>query len=103
MSISLDGKLIATYSLEDNCVRFWQTHGGFLGALVGAFGGSPTPSSSGGSVLLTSMRIFRSFPVGRPLHDVPFSKILEMVKFEWISERGVKIWTLEGLELSFSV
>jgi hypothetical protein len=66
------------------------------------FGGSPTPALSGSSVL-ANMRIFRSFNVGKPLLDVRIADVLAYVRFEWISERGVKMLGLDGLELTFAV
>jgi hypothetical protein len=84
--------MVVTYTTRDNCVRFWQPYGGLFGAFVGSV-------SSG----VDSMRIFREFNVGRPLMDLRISDVLKGVRFEWISERGVKMMGLDGLELTFAV
>jgi hypothetical protein len=49
------------------------------------------------------MRIFREFNVGKPLLDVRIGDVLAGVRFEWVSERGVKMIGLDGLELTFAV
>lgn len=58
VSFSPDGKLICSYSHEENLVRVWQPSFGFFGALVGKIGSAVTaglgstasqPSSHGGS------------------------------------------------------
>ena len=62
ISFSSDGRLIASFSLEENCVKFWQTSTNFFGSLAGAFGASSGAKSdtSGG------MKSFRSFQLNLP-------------------------------------
>ncbi|KAJ3270411.1 hypothetical protein HK104_004935 [Borealophlyctis nickersoniae] len=117
VSFSPDGKLIATFSLEENCVQLWQPSSGFLGSLVGAFGvvgggGAGAGAGGGGSGGVSSalagvggghMKSFRTFSVGGVEANVPLSTVLEQVKFEWTSDRAVKLKSIKGLELVFTV
>ena len=64
VSFSMDGKLIASFSLEDNQVQIWQPTSGLLGSFMSAFGGSAdvTLGSVGGG----HMKSFRTFHAGPP-------------------------------------
>ncbi|KAJ3129771.1 hypothetical protein HK098_000140 [Nowakowskiella sp. JEL0407] len=100
LSFSPNGKLIASYSILDNCVMFWQPAVGFLGTIVGAFG---VNSNANVSTLGQQMSCFRKFNVGMVQAEVPVSSILENVGFEWTSERCVKLKSVKGIELTFTV
>ncbi|KAJ3415261.1 hypothetical protein HDV05_005271 [Chytridiales sp. JEL 0842] len=106
VAFSNDGKLIVTYSLEENSVRFWQLSGGFLNSLVGAFsgtgGGGPTAAFAtvGG---VGQMKSFRQFNVGPPEVFPSLSAVLESVKFDWVSDRSVKLFSIKNTELVFTV
>lgn len=68
VSFSSDGKLLATYCLEENSVKIWQPSSGLFGALVGAFGGVGMPGgNTSHSSGLASLKMFRSFNIGSPL------------------------------------
>ncbi|KAH6566901.1 hypothetical protein BASA50_002582 [Batrachochytrium salamandrivorans] len=49
VSFSADGKLVATFSIYESCVKIWQLHTGFLGAFVDAWSGA-SASIHGGSL-----------------------------------------------------
>lgn len=72
-------------------MNFWHPVTGFFGALA----------HLGGSV--EAMKVFRSFNVGAPPRDVSIQKVLDQASFEWISERAVKLKSVDGQELTFSV
>ncbi|TPX36151.1 hypothetical protein SmJEL517_g01417 [Synchytrium microbalum] len=94
VSFSSDGKLLASFSVEENSVRFWQPAGGLLGAasaLAGVVGG------------VVQLRQFRTFSVGPAESNVPPTSVLEEVSFEWVSDRGVKLKTVRGVQLQFTV
>ncbi|KAJ3106164.1 hypothetical protein HDU97_006981 [Phlyctochytrium planicorne] len=97
VAFSNDGKLIATFSLEENSVRLWQTSASFFNSLVGALSGNTNASVTtvGG---VGHMKSFRQFSVGLP-ESAPLEMVLEQVRFEWISERSVQIF-LASLALS---
>ncbi|KAI8590480.1 hypothetical protein BDZ88DRAFT_394563 [Geranomyces variabilis] len=111
VSFSPDGKLIATFSLEENMVRIWQPAGGFLGTLVGALTTGGAASGAAGVAALASvggvghMKCFRTFAVGPP--DANAMKdpaaVLDAVKFEWKGDRQVMLHSVNGLQLAFSV
>ena len=109
--------LLATYSMDDNLVKFWRPGGGLLGALTASF--------------TTTLTMFRSFKVDRMQKPVPQSSssmtspgsdgvgvgnklriigntsgnlILEQVHFEWQSERTVLLKRAEPFaSLTFTV
>ncbi|KAJ3110282.1 hypothetical protein HK100_003087, partial [Physocladia obscura] len=69
VAFSPDGKLSATFSYEENVVRFWQLSVGFLNSLVGAFGGGGgggSGNSPSGLAKAGYMKSFREFSVGPP-------------------------------------
>ncbi|KAI8801576.1 hypothetical protein BJ742DRAFT_684998 [Cladochytrium replicatum] len=114
LSFSPDGKLLASFSLEENCVHFYQPTVGFLGSLVGALNQVRASSTSGPGSQSTSgaatqgpfgsqMKSFRTFNVGPPEVAISLSSILEKVSFEWISDRGVRLQSVKGVELVFNV
>ncbi|KAL5036344.1 hypothetical protein BDV3_005042 [Batrachochytrium dendrobatidis] len=124
VSFSNDGKLMATFSINENCVKIWQLHVGFLGALVDAWSGSNSNISSVGGATSSSafsvagvsslgagvgistagsIKCFRSFNVGAPIEHVPFSSMVKDVKFVWIGDRAVKIHSLENFEFTFNI
>lgn len=96
VSISSDGKLIVSYSVADNSVRFWQPSAGLLGALVGAFN-QPTHA------IVANWKMFRTFNVGAVSGEGDPRIVIEQVRFDWVGERGVKLTGLDGLELQFTV
>ncbi len=84
-SFSADGKLIATFSLEENTVKFWQPASGLFGALVGAFGSVGMPGSGLGGAHnnpgLLTLKMFRSFNLGGPrgsftVNNLPLSNLI---------------------------
>ncbi|TPX50852.1 hypothetical protein SeLEV6574_g00678 [Synchytrium endobioticum] len=94
VSFSSDGKLLASFAVEENSVRFWQAAGGLLGAasaLAGVVGGT------------VQLRQFRTFSAGPAESNVPASTILEEVSFEWVTERGVKLKSVKSTVLQFKV
>ncbi|KAJ3221958.1 hypothetical protein HK099_002858 [Clydaea vesicula] len=101
VSISKDGKLIVTFCIQENCVRFFQPTGSIFGAMLGAFGTNNANAGTGS--LITHMKIFREFNIGPPVQNVSIQSIIDEVKFEWVSERGVKMKSIGGLELAFTV
>ncbi|KAJ3159142.1 hypothetical protein HDU86_002044 [Geranomyces michiganensis] len=111
VSFSPDGKLIATFSLEENMVRIWQPAGGFLGTLVGALTTGGAASGAAGVAALASvggvghMKCFRSFAVGPPDANAMMdpTAVLDAVKFEWKGDRQVMLHSINGLQLAFSV
>ncbi|KAI9092699.1 hypothetical protein DFS34DRAFT_287308 [Phlyctochytrium arcticum] len=111
LSFSPDGKLIATFSIEENTVRFWQPSGGFLGTLVGALTTGGATSGAAGVAALASvggvghMKSFRTFSLGPPpnVSTISPTMLLEGIKFEWTGERRVTINTLDGMQLAFTV
>ncbi|KAI9340413.1 hypothetical protein DFJ73DRAFT_845096 [Zopfochytrium polystomum] len=99
VSYSPDGKLIATFSLEENCVRFWQTETSFLNTLAGAF---MTSGNSGAASAVGHMKSFREFSVG-PRIPSPNANVLRDVRFEWVSDRSVKLMSIQDTQLVFTV
>lgn len=71
-----------------------------MGALSGSAAGQVTGNAltGGGKV-----KPYRSFNVGPPQANVSLSAILEEVNFEWVSERGVRLKSVNGVELLFNV
>ncbi|KAI8919270.1 hypothetical protein DFJ77DRAFT_427879 [Powellomyces hirtus] len=110
VSFSPDGKLLASFSIEEGTVRIWQPAGGFLGTLVGALTTGHAASGAAGVAALASvggvghMKSFRTFTVSPPdgmlCHP---SAVLESVRFEWKGERQVMLHSINGLQLAFSV
>lgn len=97
VSFSPDGKLIATFSLEENTVRIWQPSGSFLGTLVGALTTGGAATGAAGVAALASvggvghMKSFRTFNLGpadgRCLrHDQLFSGRMNINGFHMISK-----------------
>ena len=109
VSFSSDGKLIATYSVDENCVKIWQPSSGFLGTLVGAISGSVTGNATGAALSNVggagSCKPFRSFNIGTPGDSgrLSVTSILQCVKFEWKSDRSVKLYAMNQFELVFNV
>ncbi|TPX62514.1 hypothetical protein PhCBS80983_g00232 [Powellomyces hirtus] len=111
VSFSPDGKLLASFSIEEGTVRIWQPAGGFLGTLVGALTTGHAASGAAGVAALASvggvghMKSFRTFTVSPPdanaMKDP--SAVLESVRFEWKGERQVMLHSINGLQLAFSV
>lgn len=68
VSMSKDGKLLVTFSIEENSVRFWQSPGGFFGAIVGALGTGAAKAGHGSAAIagVAHMKMFRNFNVGPP-------------------------------------
>ncbi|KAI8824039.1 uncharacterized protein EV422DRAFT_564745 [Fimicolochytrium jonesii] len=113
VSFSPDGKLIATYSLIENTLRFWQPTGGFLGTLVGALT-TATGGGAGGAAGVAAlasvggvghMKSFRTFSLGPPdekaLNDP--TAVMDGVRFEWVGERKVVLHSTNGLPFTFTV
>lgn len=99
VSISKEGKLVATYSIKENCVRIFEYNSGIMGALAGAFGqGKSGRLGEGGQ-----MRLFREFKVGKEGVEATKEKVLECVGFEWVGERKVMVKGVDGLEFVFTV
>ncbi|KND01153.1 uncharacterized protein SPPG_04244 [Spizellomyces punctatus DAOM BR117] len=111
VSFSPDGKLIATFSLEENTVRFWQPTGGFLGTLVGALTTGGATSGAAGVAALASvggvghMKSFRTFTLGPPpdTNTITPLDVVQGVKFEWNGERRVTLNSINGVQLAFTV
>ncbi|KAL2911240.1 hypothetical protein HK105_209296 [Polyrhizophydium stewartii] len=107
VSFSSDGKLIASFSVEENCVKIWQPHAGFFGTLVGALSGTAAGNATGAALASVSgaghLKCFRSFSVGAPVAHVPLSTVFKQVKFVWVGERAVKVCSLSNVELMFNV
>ncbi|KAJ1546805.1 hypothetical protein HK096_004675, partial [Nowakowskiella sp. JEL0078] len=99
VSFSNDGKLISTFSLQENNVMFWQPSVGFLSSLVGAF----TEPAAGSAVVNVHMKCFRRFSVGPPMErDVSVPMLLQSVGFVWLAERTVQLKSVGGVELAFT-
>jgi WD40 repeat protein len=96
ISFSPNGKLIASLSLQDNQIAFWQPSVGFLDTLKGAFGSHQVMISG-------KVKPYRTFPIGTPSRHVDVQQVLDQVRFEWISERSLLLHGIGGLELAFSV
>ena len=107
VSFSNDGKLMSTFSVEENCLKFWQPYSGFLGTLVGALSGSAAGQATGAALANMSgggkIKPYRSFNAGPPQLNVPLMTCIEEVLLEWVSERGVKLKSVNGVELVFNV
>ncbi|ORX46362.1 hypothetical protein BCR36DRAFT_585180 [Piromyces finnis] len=101
VSFSPDGKLIASYSLEEALVRIWQPSPSFLGMLVGTFNSSDNNNAP--------MKSIRSYSVGTEIkgenseNTVSLNAIIENVRFEWTSENKVKLIGLRGSAMNVSV
>jgi WD40 repeat protein len=99
VSFSPDGKLIASYSLEEASVRIWQPSPSFLGMLVGTFNSSESNN--------TPMKSIRSYTVGKEIqgeeNSISLNAIIENVRFEWTSENKVKLIGLRGSALNVNV
>jgi WD40 repeat protein len=102
ISFSPNGKLIASLSLQENQIAFWQPALGFLDSLKGAFG---TSGSQGIqlSIGVGKVKPYRTFPIGAPIVQVDVQQVLDGVQFEWTSDRSLKLHSIGGVELSFSV
>ncbi|KAJ3239674.1 hypothetical protein HDU78_002718 [Chytriomyces hyalinus] len=97
VAFSPDGKLCVSFSLEENCVRFWQLSTGFLNSFANAFGGaSPASGGTAGHV-----KSFREFMAGAPQKPNPATNF--DVKFEWLTERSVKLHSIDEIQLVFTV
>jgi hypothetical protein len=46
----LMGNSMSTFSVEENCLKFWQPYSGFLGTLVGALSGSAAGQATGAAL-----------------------------------------------------
>jgi WD40 repeat protein len=103
VSFSADGKLIATFSVEENCLKFWQPFSGFLGSLVGALGGSSGQATGVALANLSKIKPYRTFNVGPPQTDVSLSACLDEINFTWLNDRGIKLKSINGVELVFNV
>ncbi|KAJ3043809.1 hypothetical protein HDV00_004217 [Rhizophlyctis rosea] len=101
VSFSPDGRLIASFSLEDNQVQIWQPTSGFLGTIASAFGGSADAGL--GAVGGGQMKSFRTFHAGPPETNIDLATAFREVKFEWTGERAVKLHSVRGMELAFHV
>ncbi|KAJ3216157.1 hypothetical protein HDU67_009884 [Dinochytrium kinnereticum] len=101
VAFSADGRLIATFSLEENSVRLWQTSASFFNSLVGALSGNSnnTVTTVGG---VGHMKSFRQFSVGLP-ETASLETVLSQVRFEWISERSVRLNSIREQQLVFTV
>ncbi|KAJ1549480.1 hypothetical protein HK405_001915, partial [Cladochytrium tenue] len=93
VSFSADGRLIASYSAEENCVRLWQPSTSFLNTLAGALAAA---SGSGQTSGLGHMKSFREFSVGPP------SAGAREARFEWASERSVRLVGCHDAPLVFT-
>ncbi|KAI9204248.1 uncharacterized protein BJ171DRAFT_506741 [Polychytrium aggregatum] len=93
VSYSPDGKMIATFSIEEGSVRIWQPSSGFLGISAAL--------ASVGAV--SQMKSFRTFNVGSPEGAALLTDVLHEVKLDWVSDRTVKLRSIKELELSFTV
>ncbi|KAI8852658.1 hypothetical protein BC829DRAFT_414372 [Chytridium lagenaria] len=101
VAFSADGRLIATFSLEENSVRLWQTSASFFNSLVGALSGNAnTNVTTVGGV--GHMKSFRQFSVGLP-ETAALDSIISHVRFEWISERSVRLHSIRETQLVFTV
>lgn len=76
VSFSPDGRLIASFSLEDNQVQIWQPTSGFLGTLASAFGGSADAGL--GTVGGGQMKSFRTFHAGPPESELALASCFLM-------------------------
>lgn len=121
-AFSPDGRLVASYSLEENVVRFWQASGGgFFNSLIGALGPSLSYSSHSlsnhnngnigfetsrpsSTVMMGQMRLFRTFVLGKRLESIPtLMEIVHNTKFEWMSNRCAMLKGPNNLEMFFNV
>ncbi|KAJ3307604.1 hypothetical protein HDU76_004502, partial [Blyttiomyces sp. JEL0837] len=106
VAFSPDGRLIATFSLPEGNVRFWQPSTGFFNSLVGAFSGN---SANAATAALASvggvglMKSFREFNIGLAGAGASNTDILREVKFEWMSDRSVKLFSVQDFQLVFTV
>lgn len=121
-AFSPDGRLIVSYSLEENVVRFWQaTGGGFLNSLMGALGPNLSYSNQdlnsqdtegsgfgvphiGPSAMVGQMRLFRAFVLGKRQDAVcSLMDIVQKTRFNWMSNRCVVLTGPNNLEMFFNV
>jgi hypothetical protein len=94
--------MLATLSLQENQIAFWQPSLGFLDSLKGAF----NPIQNQGihlSIGVGKVKPYRTFPIGKPSRNVDIQQVLDQVKFEWTSDRSLRLFAIGGLELAFSV
>ncbi|KAI8609659.1 hypothetical protein BC830DRAFT_1149503 [Chytriomyces sp. MP71] len=96
VAFSPDGKLSVTFSLEENCVRFWQLSTGFLNSLASAFSGASQATGAAGH-----MKSFRDFMAGAPQKPNPTANF--DIKFEWLTDRSVKLHSVDEIKLVFTV
>lgn len=107
VSISDDGKLVSSFSVDENCLKFWQPYAGFLGSLVGAF--STTAAGQATGAVLANLggggriKPYRSFNVGPPQANVSLETYLEQVSLQWVSDRGIRLKSVNGVDLVFNV
>ena len=107
VSFSNDGKLIATYSIEENCLKFWQPYSGLIGSLVGVLSGSAAGQATGAALANISgggkIKPYRSFNVGPPQTNISLADCIEKVSFEWLNDRSVKLKSIENVDLNFTI
>jgi WD40 repeat protein len=100
VSYSPDGKLLVTYSIQENLVKFWQP------STTGIFnmffrGDDKDPKNE-------TMKSFRNFSVGELYNNddqetISISQILDSIKFEWSNERTVLLKSIKGFQITFTV
>jgi hypothetical protein len=106
VSFSSDGKLICSFSILENCLKFWQPYTGFFGSLVGALGGSAAAHATSSAFASMStggkLKAYRTFNIGPPA-SISIISVLEHVRLKWIDERGVQLNSVDNTELVFHV
>lgn len=129
ISFSGDGKLLGSFSLEENTVRFWQPSTTFLGAFASTLGSVmsgvsssnnaqshsngishynhvPSLTSLGLGSHVSSTKSFRTFSLG-PSTELDLSQslnvIMDTIRLEWTGERSAKLLKLDGSSLHFTI
>ena len=95
-SLSPQGTLIVTLTLQDSRITFWQPSGGFFDSIKGAL-------TKGNISMVGKSTPYRSFAIGQPNQSIDLQAVLDSVKLRWASERSVELDSIGGLHLTFSV
>jgi WD40 repeat protein len=104
VSFSPDGKLIATLSLQESQIVFWQPAAGLFDSIKGAFGGHQAKAGvSIAGINIGKVQPYRSFPIGQKSSNVNIQDTLDQVRFEWKGERTLNLYSVGGLNLCFTV
>ena len=96
VSFSPQGTLMATLTLKDSRITFWQLGVNFLDSLKGAF-------IQGNISMLGKSSPYRSFAIGLPNAQIDLQQVLDTVKLKWKSERSVDLSSIGDVKLTFSV